>query len=55
MFLELVIMEIEKAHCKWQFNNNMGLEIPFICSSTCPSEHIEQGDNMRKKELNLLY
>jgi hypothetical protein len=35
-------MEIEKAYWNWQFINNVGLEIPFICGSTCPTEHVEQ-------------
>jgi hypothetical protein len=30
------------SNSNWQFINNVGLEIPFICSSTCPTEHVEQ-------------
>jgi hypothetical protein len=35
-------MEIEKGYWNWQFIELLGLEIPNICSSTCPAEHVEQ-------------
>jgi hypothetical protein len=33
------------SNSNWQFINNVGLEIPFICGSTCPTEHVEQRGN----------
>ncbi len=35
-------METEKGYWNWQFIELLGLEIPFIRSSTCPAEHVEQ-------------